>query len=780
MIDSVARGVSPDALIGIWTVLDGVEVIDLLFRPSGRYQHDTSNTDPISGSFFTERGRYEISANVLTLFPYQYFGEPVGKQYELALDGDSLSVTTLEFPQVRVYQLKTGSREDVLAREKVDHVLFGRWWHEIPFFGRVEYTFRPGGYYVRKNPNEGGLPEFIYGRHKQDANRLVLTPYSGIPVGHELDFFGNTLTLIRKEESFGEAIILEAVAGSSADVQAKAAEAQAFTSREHWHVGVWEIRGEFHTIDLTIRPDGRYIAKEDTNEFLRGIVRGRYSLEAERLHVMPFLGQDMYAPRSSEFNQIERTLAVDYYDGELQFIDLESLSQSVTLARKRGGSAAAVMAKSREAQAEREREGWQLGIWEVNDPSGWMEFTFRPDGRYIAKAGGRERVAHQVERGRCLFGRDKLTLGAYPGLGHGFGEARAFELDYYDGDLFVIGDSQRMAIARKVNGSETGVIEKARNPEAMKGERGTILGLWSANLPGDSSALVFRPDGEFRVSRCSNNALSQDYGLYTVDMVARTLIVDSRLAIVQTRGLDFYGNTLTIFGGVGPPQTYTVNLGRVDSAVEASLAADAEEARIDTQWLGRVPLAPRDPKFVSMPTADIPADPNPSRVFTDATVFRNFQLYRRLIGGLVVFNVLGTIRSVAVTHTRAWHFFPNGRVLVQFRNFRAGAAFPTTVADVSNSWGAYRIEPKPTGARDILHVYADNVLFIETDVGERTEMTLEDGRRNLFWGKDAQLLSEWAAERKTIPCQPAVDADPSLMNTGISLSSTIRPDEIKD
>jgi hypothetical protein len=100
------------------------------------------------------------------------------------------------------------------------------------------------------------------------------------------------------------------------------------------------------------------------------------------------------------------------------------------------------------------------------------------------------------------------------------------------------------------------------------------------------------------------------------------------------------------------------------------------------------------------------------------------------------------------------------------------------VADVSNSWGAYRIEPKPAGARDILHVYADNVLFIETDLGERSELTLEDGRRNLFWNKDPQLLSEWAAERKTIPCPPSTPADASLMNTGVSLSSTIQPDEI--
>jgi hypothetical protein len=97
------------------------------------------------------------------------------------------------------------------------------------------------------------------------------------------------------------------------------------------------------------------------------------------------------------------------------------------------------------------------------------------------------------------------------------------------------------------------------------------------------------------------------------------------------------------------------------------------------------------------------------------------------------------------------------------------------VETVSDSWGAYRIEPKPE-LNDILHIYADNVVFIETDLGEKAEMTLEDGRRNLFWGKDYQLLSEWAAERKPVPCEEATTPDFSLMNVGVALSTTIPPD----
>ena len=114
---------------------------------------------------------------------------------------------------------------------------------------------------------------------EQDGTRLTIKPYSGVEAQYEIDFFGNTLTLIRNEETFGESATYEALPGSEADVRAKADEAEAFLSRENWQVGVWEIRDAVQTVDLTIRPDGHYIAKDDT-EFFRGIVRGRYTLSA--------------------------------------------------------------------------------------------------------------------------------------------------------------------------------------------------------------------------------------------------------------------------------------------------------------------------------------------------------------------------------------------------------------------------------------------------------------------------------------------------------------------
>jgi hypothetical protein len=504
-------------------------------------------------------------------------------------------------------------------------------------------------------------------------------------------------------------------------------------------------------------------------------VRGRYTLEAGRIQLSPFVGQDIYARSNGEFGKVERMRTLDFYDGELQFIDLDAISQSVTLARKRPDSEAAVAQAVGDAEAERARDGWYVGVWQVNDPTGWMEFTFRPDQRYIAKS-GTNGVASEVERGRFRVDSTTLTLAPYAGLG----EARGFEIDLYEGDLFLVGDLGRLVVARKIDGSDTEITERTRAPEAMQGERGSLLGRWSADVPGQSAELVLRPDGQFRLKRCDGHAVSHDYGLYTVDLSTRTLVSDSRFVPIQTLGLDFFGNTLTIYGGtLGPPSTYTVNLGTVDAAIEASLAADADEARVDAAWLLRVPVGPRDPNAVQVPTADIPADPQPGRTVEDATVFTQFAFYRRLIPGFVYFNDLGGIRSVVVVNTREFYFFSTGRVLVRFRNYHATFQYPITTVDISDTWGQYRIAPRPA-EQDILHLYANNVLFIETDTGEQIEMTLEDGRRNLFWGKDFQLLSEWASEQQSVPCSAPEHPDPSLMNTGLSLSSTLPPQEIPD
>ena len=180
------------------------------------------------------------------------------------------------------------------------------------------------------------------------------------------------------------------------------------------------------------------------------------------------------------------------------------------------------------------------------------------------------------------------------------------------------------------------MIEKTRDPAALKGERGSILGLWTGNWPGEYAELVFRADGQYRWKSCklvlTNNIVYYDYGLYAVDMAARTVVLDSRFIDVQTRQLDFYGDTMTLHGGLtnNTPDTYTVNLGSVDAAIVASFAADAAEAQVDAQWLARVPLGPAGPNG-TVPF-DIGADPESGADLSRADgVSPSTRYYRKLI-----------------------------------------------------------------------------------------------------------------------------------------------------
>lgn len=761
-------------LVGIWTADQGFQTVEYLFRSDGRYQLDTKSTDPAFGFSFADRGQFVVDGQTVTLFPFDHVGEQTSKKLLFEIREKALTLTS-EFGVEEVYQFKPGSRADVLARQNVAPDLVRTWTRHVELAGTDQYTFRPDGHYFVKSMDEGNQfpPQYIRGRYEQNGRFLAIKPYGGVAVQYEIDFFGDTLTLIRSEEFSGESRSYEEIAGSGAEVRAKNAQAADFLSRENWQVGIWEIRDGVHSVDLTLRPDGHYISTNAV-EILRGIVRGRYQLEPGQIQLSPFPGQANYSRDNGDFGQVERSFELDYYDGELQLIDLSAISQSVAIARQRPGSAEEVLEKARLAQAETTREDWYVGLWEVNDLAGWMEFTFRPDNRYIAKS-GTERMPNQVERGQYRVTGGKVTLAPYAGLG----SARGFETDYYDGNWFLIGDLRRMVVARRIPGSEVGVIGKTLDPIALKGERGSILGLWTANRPGEFAELVFRTDGQYRLNRCQDGTISQDYGLYTVNMATRTLVSDSRFMPAQTLELDFYGDTLTIHGGsFGNPETYNVNLGEVDAAINASFAADVVESKVDLEWMSRTPIGPRDPNATLFPTAEIPADPNPGRIFESPTVLTSSRLYRRLIGGFVYFNELGTIRSVPVVNTREFYLFHTGRALVRFKNYRAGVSFPNTVADVSDSWAAYRVEAK-TEQTDILHIYADNVVYLETDAGEKLELTLEDGRRNLFWGKDYQILQDWASEQRPIPCQAPGNPDASLINTGLSLTTTIVPDDLQ-
>jgi hypothetical protein len=64
-----------------------------------------------------------------------------------------------------------------------------------------------------------------------------------------------------------------------------------------------------------------------------------------------------------------------------------------------------------------------------------------------------------------------------------------------------------------------------------------------------------------------------------------------------------------------------------------------------------------------------------------------------------------------------WRLTPRKRAW----NVIAGFTYPTTIEDVSDTWGAYQILSRPA-LDDVLHRYADNALLIESDTGERVDV----------------------------------------------------------
>lgn len=764
-----------DRLIGVWVGEGFVNTVKLVFRSDGRYQVESRTVGSEFGPM-VDRGRYEVVGSTVRMTSYTYLQRPAADVYEFLVEDDSLSLRG--GPDLSVYnlsldyQLTPGSKADVLACEQGSHDLVRRWTRHVLFTGDEEWTFRPGGYYCFKSTSENvDLVEFQRGRYAQTGSQLDMKPYSLGAYQYEVDVFGSTLTLIFTNSWSGKFSDYTEAPGSAAEVAAKAAEAQEFLSAPDWQAGLWRVEERGNRIDLLLRPDGIYTATNSTAKVSR-VWRGRYTLAADQMAFSPFVGQEILVFDEANFGMAPRTYTLDYYDRELLIIDPKvGYSQWVKVARQVSGSRATVLELAREAAAERQQDGWYVGIWEAKDAGVWMEFTFRPDHRYIAKS-GTAGVADQVERGQYVVAPSKLTLAPYTGAG----SARGFELDLYDGSLFLIGDAKRLVVVRKVAGSEKGVIDKTRDPVALKGERGSILGLWKANLPGEAIELVFRQDGQFRLTRCAKNATSYDYGLYDVAPDGHSLAYDSRFVAAQTRGLDFYGETMTIYGGLtnSKPATYTVNVGLVDAAIAASFAADEIEAAVNAAWLVKVKTGPLDLNVAPTPNAAFP-DPNPGHVFGAApTVFATYEFYRRLIPCFVSVLVNGRLTPLPVVDTQEWHFFSTGRVLVRFRTHHAN--WSEVVEEVTDLWGAYQIEPKPAPL-DVLHCYADNELTIETDHGEELALTLENGRRVLFLGKEPYVLGDWAAEEKPIPCVVG-DSDTGLINTGLSLSSAIAPDPI--
>ena len=79
-------------------------------------------------------------------------------------------------------------------------------------------------------------------------------------------------------------------ARSEASVTAKALRAREQREGEGWLVGSWEVNDPAGWMELTCRPDGRYIAKSGAGGVPHEVERGRYLVGSDKLTLAPYPG----------------------------------------------------------------------------------------------------------------------------------------------------------------------------------------------------------------------------------------------------------------------------------------------------------------------------------------------------------------------------------------------------------------------------------------------------------------------------------------------------------
>jgi hypothetical protein len=287
--------------------------------------------------------------------------------------------------------------------------------------------------------------------------------------------------------------------------------------------------------------------------------------------------------------------------------------------------------------------------------------------------------------------------------------------------------------------------------------------LQTESLNKDDS-LILLSDGRYqRVSYYDfNGEVSRSFteGLYTLQGDALTLdpecAAPSSYTVKQIEnhlllsfpGMD--GNPVTSTSMAAPLTSVAYQLAQVKLEDEAT-------AHTNTEWEGRIPLAPVNTTMGRAPiSGEISADPTPDNRFEGATVFAEQEVYPYTSEYYYVYDTngnyiqtstsqqiienMGSVPARDIDFTRGefhdklnTYFFPNGRTLTYFENY--------SVADITGyepkpaityTWGKYKIE--------------DTIISVESDAGEKYGYELLYGRRKIRTGEECYDNLEFAAQ----------------------------------
>lgn len=262
-----------------------------------------------------------------------------------------------------------------------------------------------------------------------------------------------------------------------------------------------------------------------------------------------------------------------------------------------------------------------------------------------------------------------------------------------------------------------------------------LVGRWHQQDDFSTRVITFLPDGRYGETLTIGDADVSESGVYSAD--GSTVVFMPIGAEASTWSMSVEGETLVLVDSSGATTIeYTLEPGSPEAVIGEAAAQDAQEAQLDAQWRARLPVARMTQQPVHIPVGEVPADPNVSNVFLDATVFVSANLY---VDISMVDITLDNGTTQAVQNTTNWHFLPTGRVFTIFTNWSPGRIYDSSnpQPDVATHWGAYTV---------VEGVPADRLL-VQSDAGEQIEMQLTHGRRNLIWGNSVYGQVDWENEQ---------------------------------
>jgi hypothetical protein len=266
-----------------------------------------------------------------------------------------------------------------------------------------------------------------------------------------------------------------------------------------------------------------------------------------------------------------------------------------------------------------------------------------------------------------------------------------------------------------------------------------LAGRWVCQTEFLKVTTLILPDGRYFAEIKVGETVVPQRGQYSIKDGKITFDPQGEKAV--TYPYRYTGDTLEVTTLELGKMTYK----RVNTAKEViaeAAKADAVKAKEDDEWRKKFEIAVMTKQPPHVAVGAVPEDKNVEKIFDKPTVFAKQQLYLRVNQVEYVYrdnNPPGTFKTYF-----HWHFLSTGRVFVDATTYTGAVAVPK---NQQGPFGTYYVSGKTEVKKfGRYKIEKDETITIEMDDGEKAEVKLIDGRRNMTWGKTVYGNVYWELE----------------------------------